>query len=353
MLPDQQARASLRRSRGSLPKSTSPLFRLGHLAGIRIAICCVAACTALAFYPRFCAAAGLTARQARGLICHMAMLELKSSAVRVGKVSAVDSNTAEATAEIETAFRLEKNEQDQWRVAEITTGQDRWEAIEFIVSALKSELTAGACELPEPAMGNSNGDPSVKRARCLVANLLDVDLPSDAVRIKEVSSFSLPFDSHPSALVEAIIRADFRFTREQKGSWRVNGVKTGNRNWFDPYELSSAVDSAKAASARADLQLIAQALEAFRVKRGFYVESKSEAVLIDFLSPTYLTRVIRLDPWRRPYLYEGSRDHFTLVSLGPDGKANTADDISLSGPGSSTRPTIHQPSSKAGGPQTR
>jgi hypothetical protein len=55
-------------------------------------------------------------------------------------------------------------------------------------------------------------------------------------------------------------------------------------------------------------------------------------VLIDHLSPRYLARVIRVDPWHRPYQYEGQPDRYSLRSLGPDGKPNTQDDIVVSGP---------------------
>ncbi|PYS63736.1 MAG: hypothetical protein DMF74_09035 [Acidobacteria bacterium] len=76
---------------------------------------------------------------------------------------------------------------------------------------------------------------------------------------------------------------------------------------------------------------LAVALESYRREHGFYLESKSEATLIDHLNPHYLARVIRVDPWHQPYEYEGTRDGFTLRSVGPDGKSNTADDIFLPG----------------------
>src|SRR5438105_3346207 len=71
----------------------------------------------------------------------------------------------------------------------------------------------------------------------------------------------------------------------------------------------------------------------YRIRRehGAYLESKSEATLVDHLNPRYLARVIRIDPWHQPYEYEGTRDGFTLRSVGPDGKSNTADDIILPG----------------------
>jgi hypothetical protein len=55
-------------------------------------------------------------------------------------------------------------------------------------------------------------------------------------------------------------------------------------------------------------------------------------VLIDHLSPHYLARVIRVDPWHRPYQYDGQQDRYSLRSFGPDGKPNTPDDIVVSGP---------------------
>ena len=76
---------------------------------------------------------------------------------------------------------------------------------------------------------------------------------------------------------------------------------------------------------------MAKALEAFRRDRGTFVVSDSHPVAIDFLSPRYLARVIRVDPWHQPYKYQGERDHFTLRSTGPDRKDNTPDDIELAG----------------------
>lgn len=281
-------------------------------------------------------AGSLSTAEARKLIARVAGFALKIGAVHVKQVSAVDATTMTATAEIEVAFRLEQNDQKQWRVAEIRSGQDGWEEIAFILQAVKGELNATTCDAPglgHPKSGST--DVTVRRARCLIANLLGAQLPSDAVRIKSVSPLGLPLVSHQSALVDARLEADFRFTRD-KSSWRVNGFKTGSRGWADPEGILNEVNKEKAARAQVELQSIAQALEVFRGQRGFYVESKSEAVLIDFLNPTYLAHLIRLDPWRRPYQYEGTRDHFSLRSRGPDGKENTADDIVLTDPTRST-----------------
>lgn len=300
-------------------------------------ILCLATFCAFAITSGATTKGDLNARQIRKLITHVAGIALPSGAVRLKRTSPVDSATIEATAEIETAFRLEQNDKGEWRVAEIRTGPNQWEEIELIARAAKTEVVAGACDNPDLITSKqAETYASVKRARCLIANLLGVQLPSDAVRIKEVSPMVVPLSSRPSALVVATVEADFRLSKSQQSAWRVAGVRTGNREWADPDAILNAVNFDKAARARAELDLIAKALEAFRRDRGFYVESNTEAVLIDHLSPRYLSRVIRVDPWLRPYRYEGTRDHFTLRSIGPDGIENTNDDIILSGPPSAT-----------------
>ena len=274
-------------------------------------------------------AGSLSAKEAQKRIAHMAGFELKNNAVHVKRLSAVDASTMEAIAEIEMAFRFEQNEQAQWRVAEVRSGQDSWEEITYILQAVKGELNPTACEQPDAASPKpASTRLSVKRARCLIAHLLGVQLPSDAVRIKSVSPLGLPLVSHQSALIDALIEVEFRIARD-KDSWRVSLIKTGDSGWADPEAVLMEVNREKAARARTELQAIAKALEEFRSKRGFYVDSKNEAVLIDLLSPVYLSQVIRLDPWRRPYRYEGTHDHFSLRSNGPDGKENTADDVVL------------------------
>jgi hypothetical protein len=170
------------------------------------------------------------------------------------------------------------------------------------------------------------GDLSPKEARKLIARMAGINLPSDAVRIKSTSSLG------NSAVVVAQVETAFRFVKEND-KWRVAEIRTGDRNWEDVDSLVRALNAEKTSRVRAELETIATALEAFKRERGSYVESKSEAQLVDFLSPRYLGRVIRVDAWHQPYEYEGTRNSFVLRSAGPDGKSNTADDITRTGPG--------------------
>ena len=141
----------------------------------------------------------------------------------------------------------------------------------------------------------------------------------------------IPLASQPSATVVAWVKVDARLLNDKTG-WRVSELRTGNRDWVKLEPLVAAVNEEKQKKARAELELIAKALEEFRKERGSYVVSDSQAVAIDHLSPRYLAQVIRVDPWHQPYKYQGERDHFTLRSTGPDGKADTADDIELVSP---------------------
>lgn len=167
------------------------------------------------------------------------------------------------------------------------------------------------------------GDLTPKEARRVIARLAGIELPSDAVRIKSISPMG------NSAVVVAQVETAFRLVND-KDKWRVAEIRTGDRRWEDMDLLVRALNAEKTSRVRAELETIATALEAFRRESGSYVEAKTEAALVDFLSPRYLARVIRLDAWHRPYEYEGSRESYVLRSLGPDGQANTADDITVS-----------------------
>jgi hypothetical protein len=290
--------------------------------------------------------ADLSQKDARKAIQTMLGASLPSSAVHVERVSAGADGVAEATAELQAVFRV-KQVDGRWRLSEVRTGQDTWEQLELVAQALGTQLPAGGCDAPSQfarsasaiearsvsamdARSASATELNVKRARCLVAELLGVTLPSDQVRIKDLSGLELPFSSESSALIEALVQVEFRFARDARG-WHVSEFKSGSREWARIDTLATALNDVKRAAAGDDLNTIAGALNDFRRTRGSFVVSDKQSVLIDHLNPRYLKRVIRLDPWHRPYQYEGAADHFSLRSLGADGKPRTVDDITISG----------------------
>ncbi len=282
----------------------------------------------------FCAAgnarADLNPKQARKSITRMPGFELTNGSVRVKSVTLLAPNTAEATAEIKTVFKLQKSPQGEWAVVEIRTRPDIWEEIDFIALALNAPVATGACNVVDPPFKSSSSvQPSVKRVRCLVGNLLGIDVPSDAVRIQEVTPLEIPLSNQPSAVAVAWIRADARLVNGAKG-WQVTELRTGNRDWAKLDDVIAAINARKTIQARTELTAIAKALGAFRLERGAYVVSEDHAVAIDHLSPRFLPVVIRVDPWHQPYKYLGDRDHFTVRSIGADAKENTLDDILIS-----------------------
>lgn len=167
------------------------------------------------------------------------------------------------------------------------------------------------------------GELTPKEARKVIARLAGIDLPSDAVRVKSISSFG---DAY---VVVAQVETAFRVVKGDNDKWRVAEIRTGDRRWEDVDMLVRALNAEKTSRVHAELETIATALEAYRREHGAYVEAKTEAALIDHLNPRYLMRIIRVDPWHMPYEYEGTRTNFVLRSAGPDGKSNTADDLTI------------------------
>ncbi|HEY0726568.1 MAG TPA: hypothetical protein VGD38_00760, partial [Pyrinomonadaceae bacterium] len=235
--------------------------------------------------------ANLSNNDARKAIQTMLGASLPSSAVHVDRVSNGAEGAAEASAEIQAVFRA-KQVDGRWRLSEIRTGQDTWEQLEFVAQAVGAQLPQGGCDAPSQFVRRaSDTELNVKRARCLVAELLGVTLPSDRVRIRDISSLELPFGSESSALIETLVQVEFRFTRAARG-WQVSEFKSGNREWVRLDTLATALNDAKRAAAASDLNTMASALNDFRRARGSFVVSDKQSVLIDHLNPRYLKRVI-------------------------------------------------------------
>lgn len=271
--------------------------------------------------------ADLSSSHARKAIQGMAGASLPSGSVQVQQVRTISAESAEARAQLQLVFRATQHH-GHWRLSEVRTGPNRWERLDFIEQAVKTSLTDGACDEPAQfARSAESKSLTTKRARCLVAELFAVVLPSDEVRVREVSPFGFSLgSSDASALIGVLVQLDFRLVRDRRG-WQVVAVKSGSRDWADIRAITAGVDQIKRSTATNELSLIAQALDSYRRERGFYVVSDKESVLIDHLSPKYLTPVIRLDPWSQPYQYDGQQMSYSLRSLGPDGKPNTSDDI--------------------------
>jgi hypothetical protein len=270
--------------------------------------------------------AELNKKEAKRLISKVAGMSLPSSAVRIESINSTGESTAEASTELELVFRLARDDSGQWQLKELRTADGRWENIELILHAAKIDLQEDKCGTKD-ALGRvrPESDLNVKRARCLIASLFDVPMPSDSVRIQEISDLGVG----SSAIAASLVRADFRFVRDAHG-WQVSEFHSGNRSWIKLESVPDEVDALKRARTNEDMNAIATALEAYRRVRGSFVIAEKHSVLIDSLTPRFLHRVIRLDSWHHPFQYQGTSDHFTIRSLGPDGKENTSDDLVVS-----------------------
>ncbi|MEC8325658.1 MAG: type II secretion system major pseudopilin GspG [Pseudomonadota bacterium] len=82
------------------------------------------------------------------------------------------------------------------------------------------------------------------------------------------------------------------------------------------------VDSSKVKTAQAQMQLLATAIDTYRLDNDAFPESldglrKSSGPRWD---GPYLPKDVPLDPWDNPYFYQQQGNSYSLMSLGRDGK---------------------------------
>lgn len=97
-------------------------------------------------------------------------------------------------------------------------------------------------------------------------------------------------------------------------------------------------EQARVTAAQTEISSVELALDAFEVDNGYY-PTGDDGLLDLFEDPgdapnwrgPYLKKPVTNDPWQRPYIYEcpGSqnRNGYDLMSVGPDGRSGTDDDI--------------------------
>ena len=273
---------------------------------------------------------------ARKLIAAASLLELNKEAVTIKEVSPPGA-VATVLAGVKLGFRFVRDGAGIWRVVEVRTGDRQWESFDLLTRALggdslataRAELDAFAAELA--ALGQNNAarasDAPESQSGDNKENQPPKELRRGALSVINPEVALAPSGS--TAVVELEVEMSVDFARDARGRWQVARARVGGGSFeaFDAFER--ALNTEKLARARADLESLSAALEAYRRARGFYVVAETASHLVDHLNPRYTTAYIRFDPWHRPYEYEGGRERFTLRSLGADGKANTADDVTI------------------------
>lgn len=87
------------------------------------------------------------------------------------------------------------------------------------------------------------------------------------------------------------------------------------------------LDTSKVKTAQAQMELLATALDTYRLDVGEYPEKLSELRASDDKrwDGPYLPKDVPNDPWENPYSYERTGKAFSLKSLGRDGKEGGED----------------------------
>ncbi|NGO39409.1 type II secretion system major pseudopilin GspG [Limisphaera ngatamarikiensis] len=104
-------------------------------------------------------------------------------------------------------------------------------------------------------------------------------------------------------------------------------------------KFAGRTEQARITAARTQLATFATALDAFEVDNGYYPKGSDglKDLIIqprdapNWKGPYLRATEIPLDPWGNPYIYECPGRHnpsgYDLMSMGPDGRAGTEDDI--------------------------
>jgi general secretion pathway protein G len=103
-------------------------------------------------------------------------------------------------------------------------------------------------------------------------------------------------------------------------------------------KFSGRTEQAKVTAAITQIANFGVALDAFEVDTGSYPKGKSglQDLVVqprdqDNWKGPYMKGEVPVDPWKNEYIYECPGRHneksYDLMSMGPDGRANTDDDI--------------------------
>ncbi|HEX8293045.1 MAG TPA: type II secretion system protein GspG [Pyrinomonadaceae bacterium] len=301
----------------------------------------------------------LKEKDARRVVAETPGFALRTGAVKVKEVSPAGTSPVTVSAGVTVAFRLVRVEDERvaqtggvfkvkrWRAVEFRTGDRAWEEFELVAEAFGPErLEAARRALEELVTEFESLQSAAARAEAVVVPSLPAEgagtgKSKDKKKDEAETKAAEPLTRGPltirqlslmgsSAVAEVEVASVFTVSKGARGRWRVTGVEVGGETVGGVEALWLSVNARKAARAREDLAEMREGLEAFRRERGFYVEGRDAVVLLDHLSPRYVRRVIRLDPWHNPYRYAGTAAAYTLASDGPDGKRDTADDVTLS-----------------------
>ena len=161
----------------------------------------------------------------------------------------------------------------------------------------------------------------------LARNLI-VGINSDAIRKSDVEIVNIQQISASTAIVETHARVAFRFQNDGN-IWRVHEIRIGHGSWESVENIERALNQIKAENTKELLTRIAEAIQKYREANRRLPAFNDFVDLSDQLSPKFLTPLVRLDTWQRPFEARMSDTCILLISAGPDGVTGNQDDIEL------------------------
>ncbi len=115
---------------------------------------------------------------------------------------------------------------------------------------------------------------------------------------------------------------------KQDDQWVIDEVRIGDRRWEKAEFIIAVLNEKRTARTRSDLNTLSSGISQYRSQHSKLPPAKNFKELVDALAPDYLGQVTRLDAWSNPFSYRAiSVSEYDLRSAGPDGKVDTADDL--------------------------
>lgn len=166
-----------------------------------------------------------------------------------------------------------------------------------------------------------SGAVSSGTVRRQVAELGGANLNSEDIQVQRIVD-----QLGGRTVAEANVRLAFQFEEGPDGEMHIVAVRLGTGQWLDVAELLAAIESGNVSRTTDDIARLATGLRAYRDENGTLPESTGNPIS-DVLHPQFMTELVRNDAWGRAITYDRTGPGFELRSMGPDGLAETSDDI--------------------------
>ena len=162
----------------------------------------------------------------------------------------------------------------------------------------------------------------------LARNLIIGMSSKDAMQKSDVEIVKLQQTTGSEAIAETRTRIAYRF--ENSGNvWRVRELRIGHGQWESVENIERALNQVKTEETKQLLARIAEAIQKYREANKRFPSFKDFVDLSDQLAPGFMTPLVRLDAWQRPFEASMSGSNILLRSAGPDGIMGSQDDIEI------------------------